>query len=84
MKTPCIMVCVLDTKTGYCFGCGRTREEVAGWSNYSDEERDAIMEALPERLTHVERPPRRETKRTRMAREKVGRQADASTGEHEA
>ena len=37
---------------------------------YSDDERRQIMEALPERLTKVERKPRRETRRQRMARER--------------
>ena len=55
-------------KTGYCFGCGRTRDEIAEWTLYSDAERDAIMAALPDRLATVVRPARRETKRRRLAR----------------
>ena len=31
MISPCILVCSIDTKTGYCFGCGRTRDEIAAW-----------------------------------------------------
>lgn len=73
MKSPCILVCSIDINTGYCFGCGRTSGEIAGWMSYSDAERDAIMAGLPERLTHVKRPPRRETKRRRMARQREDR-----------
>lgn len=70
MESPCILVCSIDMNTGYCFGCGRTRNEIGLWTSYSDAERRAIMEVLPARLETVERKPRRETRRTRMARER--------------
>ncbi len=70
MESPCILVCSIDMNTGYCFGCGRTRDEIGLWTSYSDAERRAIMEVLPARLETVERKPRRETRRTRMARER--------------
>lgn len=72
MESPCILVCSIDTVTGYCFGCGRTREEIGGWTLYTSEERRAIMAELPARLSTVERKPRRETRRARMARERDG------------
>ncbi|WP_046120859.1 DUF1289 domain-containing protein [Ensifer aridi] len=72
MESPCILVCAIDDRTGYCFGCGRTREEIGSWTLYTDAERHSIMLALPERLETVERKPRRETRRTRMARERNG------------
>ncbi len=68
MESPCILVCSIDDKTGYCFGCGRTREEIGAWTSYSSTERRQIMDGLPARLETVERRPRRETRRTRMAR----------------
>jgi predicted Fe-S protein YdhL (DUF1289 family) len=68
MESPCILVCSIDDKTGYCFGCGRTRDEIGAWTTYSSSERRQIMEILPSRLEGVERRPRRETRRTRMAR----------------
>lgn len=70
MESPCILVCSIDMATGYCFGCGRTRDEIGGWTLYSSDERRAIMAALPARLETVERKPRRETRRTRIARER--------------
>ncbi len=70
MLTPCILVCSIDQNTGYCFGCGRTSAEIGAWMSYSDDERRQIMEVLPERMTKVERKPRRETRRQRMARER--------------
>ena len=70
MESPCILVCVMDDKTGLCFGCGRTREEIGGWSGYTGEQRRTIMEALPNRLETIERKPRRETRRSRMAKQR--------------
>jgi predicted Fe-S protein YdhL (DUF1289 family) len=72
MESPCILVCSIDDKTGYCFGCGRTREEIGNWINYSSEQRREIMATLAQRLEGVERRPRRETRRARMARENQG------------
>ncbi|MEK1931184.1 MAG: DUF1289 domain-containing protein [Pararhizobium sp.] len=71
MESPCILVCSIDMKTGYCFGCGRTRDEIGAWTLYTPEQRRNIMEILPARLELVERKPRRETRRSRMAREQV-------------
>lgn len=69
IASPCILVCAIDDRTGYCFGCGRTRAEIGAWTSLSDADRAAIMAALPARLETVERKPRRETRRARMARE---------------
>ena len=70
IETPCILVCSVDDKTGYCFGCGRTRGEIGRWIEMSPLERREIMDVLPSRLETVERRPRRETRRARMARER--------------
>lgn len=70
IESPCILVCSVDERTGYCFGCGRTRDEIAAWIKMTPEERRSIMAVLPERLETVERRPRRETRRARMARER--------------
>jgi predicted Fe-S protein YdhL (DUF1289 family) len=70
IESPCILVCSIDMKTGYCFGCGRTRDEIAAWLSMTADERRAVMAVLPARLETVERRPRRETRRARMARER--------------
>jgi uncharacterized protein len=67
IESPCILVCSIDMKTGYCFGCGRTRDEIGGWMTMSGTERRAVMDTLPARLALVERKPRRQTRRSRMA-----------------
>lgn len=71
IESPCILVCSIDMKTGYCFGCGRTREEISAWLTMTPETRRAVMAELPARLETVERRPRRETRRGRMARERA-------------
>jgi uncharacterized protein len=68
IQSPCILVCAIDVTTGYCFGCGRTREEIAGWMEYTSGERDEIMKILSGRLANIERKPRRETRRRKLAR----------------
>jgi uncharacterized protein len=54
-------------KTGFCFGCGRTREEIAQWMDYSPAQRETVMASLEARLQRVERKPRRITRRRRLA-----------------
>jgi uncharacterized protein len=69
IESPCTLVCSIDMKTGYCFGCGRTSSEIGDWLTMSPHERRSLMEILPERVASLERRPRRETRRQRMARE---------------
>lgn len=70
IESPCILVCSIDRTTGYCFGCGRTQAEIGRWIGMAPAERRAIMAELPARLETVERRPRRETRRTRLARQR--------------
>lgn len=70
IESPCILVCTIDDKTGFCFGCGRTQGEINTWTAMTAQDRRAVMAELPARLETVERRPRRETRRTRMARER--------------
>jgi predicted Fe-S protein YdhL (DUF1289 family) len=72
VQSPCILVCSIDDATGFCFGCGRTREEIASWMTASEAERIRIVEQLPARLSTVVRRPRRGTRRSRLARERNG------------
>ena len=48
IKTPCISICRYENNR--CIGCGRTQEEVTGWIDYTDEERDEIMKRLEEEI----------------------------------
>ncbi len=48
-ESPCINICRLDPVTQLCVGCYRTIEEIAGWTNYSDEKKAAIRSGLQAR-----------------------------------
>jgi uncharacterized protein len=50
-ESPCIAVCMMDPRTGLCFGCGRTLPEIASWHRLSSTERLAVMAELPQRMT---------------------------------
>jgi len=37
--SPCKLICTLDVTEGVCTACGRTRDDIAGWSSYSRAQR---------------------------------------------
>ncbi len=49
-ESPCIAVCMIDPRTGLCFGCGRTLPEIARWHRMDGAERRAVMALLPARM----------------------------------
>jgi len=53
IRTPCVQVCFLDDESGLCLGCLRSGEEIALWTRFSDDQRAAIMQALPSRQTRI-------------------------------
>ena len=42
--TPCVSSCKLEE--GKCLGCGRTKDQIANWRTYTDDERLVIMKQL--------------------------------------
>ncbi|BDB22808.1 hypothetical protein Tamer19_35730 [Cupriavidus sp. TA19] len=60
VPSPCRNVCRMDAASGYCEGCLRTIEEIAGWSSAGDEDKRRIWAQLPQRaawLAGEETPP---------------------------
>ena len=49
VASPCISVCVMDRASGLCVGCYRTLDEIADWSNLSDEGKRAVTALLAAR-----------------------------------
>lgn len=49
MITPCTNICKINPNTGLCIGCNRTIEEIAGWSQMTEDERKKLMENLKTR-----------------------------------
>ncbi len=56
IETPCIAVCMIDPRSGLCYGCGRTLPEIARWHRIDDAERLAIMAILPARMANAGLP----------------------------
>jgi len=50
IQSPCKLICELDLEKELCKGCGRSREEIAKWTRYSDAQRAFIMTELEARL----------------------------------
>ncbi len=52
--SPCRGVCQLDESGQYCTGCHRTIDEVAGWSQFADEQKEAVWARLLSRPLRAE------------------------------
>jgi uncharacterized protein len=49
VTSPCINVCKMDARTGWCEGCLRTLDEIAVWSALSDTDKRAVVAELAQR-----------------------------------
>ena len=49
MERPCIKVCRFDEVSGWCLGCGMTKQERKAWKQVAGY-RVAILAGLPDRL----------------------------------
>ncbi|TMH37962.1 MAG: DUF1289 domain-containing protein [Betaproteobacteria bacterium] len=49
VPSPCNSVCAIDTDSGYCAGCYRTIDEIAGWLDLNEDARRALLGVLEER-----------------------------------
>lgn len=51
--SPCISVCRMDERTGWCEGCLRRLEEIGQWTRMSDAERRAVWARVGERALQL-------------------------------
>ena len=65
IESPCILICSIEPISGHCYGCGRTRDEIAGWGGMAPDDRRAVMATLPDRVDALPRRERRQTRRRR-------------------
>ncbi|CAM2191294.1 DUF1289 domain-containing protein [Paraburkholderia sp. A1RI_3L] len=49
VPSPCINVCKMSAATGWCEGCLRTIDEIAGWSSLDDAAKRAVWDAIERR-----------------------------------
>ena len=61
--TPCIAVCQIDPKSGFCLGCYRTLKEIAQWGRFSEDERQALLPELDQRKAEDQRRIEEEKKK---------------------
>jgi predicted Fe-S protein YdhL (DUF1289 family) len=47
--SPCIGICTIDRKSGFCLGCKRMIDEIGRWAMLDDPARQAIIDQLPGR-----------------------------------
>jgi len=47
--SPCVSICSMDLDTDLCLGCFRNTEEIASWSEMSEEEKRKVLDALLDR-----------------------------------
>ena len=71
VESPCVLICSIDDKTGWCFGCARTGDEIMGWINMSEAERAALVAEIPGRMAKMDRPARKLTKRRERQRQRT-------------
>ena len=61
VASPCIDVCTIDSRTGWCAGCLRTIDEIAAWGVLNDAQKREVWALLDQRRDAVDAPMRRET-----------------------
>jgi len=49
IASPCVKTCAIDPDTGWCLGCVRDLEEIAGWSSMGDPEKLAVLKRIEAR-----------------------------------
>lgn len=52
INNPCVRNCCLD-QTDICLGCGRHVDEITGWHQATDLEKQQILQKAAERLQHT-------------------------------
>jgi uncharacterized protein len=68
VASPCVNVCEMDAATGWCAGCLRSIDEIAGWSRLSEAARLQVCDQLPQRRIEWRRLGRPEVVNTRVLR----------------
>jgi len=51
--SPCIGVCVINPQTQVCDGCFRALDEIAGWWDYSSDQKHRVLAKVDERLRRI-------------------------------
>ena len=49
VESPCNDICTTDPESGLCVGCGRTQQEIANWTIFSEEMKKKVIKNLKTR-----------------------------------
>lgn len=66
IESPCIDICKIDGKTGFCIGCLRTRDEIREWKNMTDHRRHQVINDASRRKAKV-KPEAQATQETQTS-----------------
>jgi len=55
VASPCINVCQMDAATGWCRGCARRMDEIAGWGSAAPALQQQVLHQLPPRRAELQR-----------------------------
>lgn len=55
VASPCINVCEIDAASGWCRGCARGLDEIAGWGSAPEAFQRQVLKRLPERRVELQR-----------------------------
>ena len=55
VASPCISVCAIDPRSGWCVGCLRTLDEIAAWGALDEAQKRAVWQGLPLRRAALDR-----------------------------
>ena len=53
IQSPCIGVCSMDDSTGLCQGCYRTMDEIQGWWDLDNTQKQTVIDLASEREEQV-------------------------------
>ncbi len=54
IASPCVNVCSIDARTGWCEGCLRTIDEIAAWGVLNNAQKREVWKLLPQRRHAIE------------------------------
>ncbi len=57
LPSPCVQICRIDARTGWCEGCWRRLEEIGGWMTMDEDARWAVWRRIAQRRATA--PPTR-------------------------
>ena len=54
IPSPCIRVCAVSARSGFCIGCGRKLCEIGDWQKFTNAEKQTIIDELATRLANYQ------------------------------